>query len=302
MEKEIAFRKTAITEYLDNLLNALNAYEGYSDGFCFLNSEFITYLKARWIYLDKAKGDEIRTKFQRDRVYLSHPFLSIVIRLLEGSRIHVPQREETLSLLEKHPNYPLYSFINFAFNFNRNSKDAPFAILSEDFIKIIFYLDNKKGYPHLKDFDAFLEEKLRLSGVSMINLIFARRSALLDKDMEKVTEHLSLAAIQSGHEINEFLGKYYFEIARFYKKHNAFAGELLQKAVDLKNYDALMPLVKFYEKESEGKKDYSALAFYYLVVGHHLGVKGAREKLKEYYEKGGEMPPSDVILDKFFND
>ncbi|OQC11199.1 MAG: hypothetical protein BWX74_00321 [Tenericutes bacterium ADurb.Bin087] len=302
MDREIGFRKTAINEYLDRLLRALNTYEGYSDGFRLLNSEFINYLKARWVLLDDEKGNEIRIKFQRDRDYLAHPFLGIVIRQLEGARIHVPQREETLKLLKCHPNYPLYNFINFAFTFNRNDKDAPFEILSEDFIKIIFYLTNKKGYPHLENFDSFLEHKLRTSGVSMINLVFARRSALLQKNMDKVSEHLSLAAIQSGQEPYKFLGQHYYELATLFKKYNVFAGKLLQKAVDLKNYDALLPLVNYYEKASDENNDYTALAFYYLIVAHHLGVAGAKEKLQVYYEKGGAMPPSDVILHKFFND
>lgn len=302
MDKQPGFRKTAIAEYLDNLLRALNSYEGSSDQFRLLNEEFISYLRARWVTLDEEKGDAIRVKFQRDRDYLAHPFLSIVIRQLEGARIHVPQREETIALLKKHPYYPLNNFMLFAFNFNRNDKDAPFEILSEDFIKIIFYLNNKKGYPHLENFDSFLEQKLRTSGVSMINLVFARRSALIDKNMDKVTEHLALAAIQSGQNPNKLLGEKYYEIAKLYKKHNVFAGKLLQKAVDYKNYDALLPLVEYYEKASDENNDYTALAFYYLIVAHHREIPGAKEKLQEYYEKGGAMPPSDVILNKFFKD
>jgi len=302
MNKESGYRRTIISEYLNNLLHALNAYEGYSDGFRKLNGDFINYLQARWVDLNIEVGDAIRVKFQRDRDYLSHPFLGIVIRLLEGARIHVPQREETLALLKKHTNYPLHNFITFAFNFNRNDKDAPFEILSDDFIKIIFYLTNKKGYPHLENFDSFLEYKLRTSGVSIINLVYARRSALVEKNIDKVTEHLSLAAIQSGQDHRKFLGQKYYELATLFKKHNDFAGKLLQKAVDFKNYEALLPLVKYYEEASDDKDDYTAIAFYYLVIAHHLEIPGAGEKLKTYYEKGGVRPPCNKMLSKFFED
>lgn len=292
------------SEYFITLLNALNHFEGDSHFFGNLNIDFINYLKAAYIYLDNDAAETIRTKFQREKSYRTHPFLAVTVRILDGKPITKEKKDETLKLIKKYPSYPLSAFLKNTLNHNARGKEIEKglskALIKYDVLSVIWLINNK-GPQFNRMLRKDVLNKLSAEGLSIATYEEAKLASLYEKDLEKVKSLLIKTARQAGLNAIDFVGENFFYFAKHHTKDSEFAGKLLRSSADLDYEGAFIPLVNYYENATYLGVDRYAYAFYYLTVASFKYIEEAQQRLLDYYKKGHYVPKSERLASDLEN-
>ena len=288
-------------DYFLSLLNDLNHYEGSSLHFDHINIDFINYLKVSFIYLDNQAKKDILAKFTKETIYKKHPFLPIIIDILDGKHIRGGKWDLLQTAINQNKKYPLVPFINLITKYLSNDKSSIKVIHRElkkgNLLLFIYCLNHHFiGFKH--------EEKISLltfysaSGLSYATYLLAAE-AVRKGDVDDAKRKLVFTARQSGKNAIDFVGEESYRLAKQFAHENKISGELLKLAADLDYENAFMPLIEYYENALELGEDRFAYAFYYLSIASFKYIKAAQRKLITYYEKGIYIPKSRRLAQDF---
>lgn len=283
-----------LSDYFLNLLNDLNHYEGSAFHFGTINIDFINYLKVSFVYLDDEAKIDILAKFKKEPNYKNHPFLPILLEILEGKNLKKRKEEQLLSSLKQYKRYPLTSFINLILNNPLDQETSSKVFIRElkkgNLLLFIYLINHQFKGISIKVKDDFINF-FSAAGLSCATLLLAHE-AVIHTDIEGVKQKLVLTARQAGKNILDFVGEKAFAFAKDCPSDVPMTGELFKLAADLDYENAFMPLITYYENALDLGEDRFAYAFYYLAIASFKYIEEAQRKLLTYYEKGIYIPKS----------
>lgn len=276
-------RKLHAIVVIDDFLSALNKYDGESLFLARYNETFFHYLKMVYFSLNNESLSRDEQTLLERKAKKDHPFIYALYRIFENKNMQKAHINELEALLKVHLAYPLHDFLLLFTKYKKGSDDFNKRLVrllkQDDLLSKLWVIKNdiratdKNTFPLLKE--------LSNRGVTKASRYLLFESIKEEKSYINIVEQIELVINQNLYKDEKTHGDLYIKVASSSSSNNLKIA-ILQDALKLKYYDALIPLVKAYLNAKELGNKNLLEAYRYLVIAEFLNIDGYKELYIDY--------------------